>query len=130
LVNNITQHCLSPLMLRLRSRWRDACKEDEWEFVLAGIAPSREVTLLVDLRQFRHHGHTLSAQVRHTNNRLSCATKRDKGFLSHSGVPVAWQWFLHGQHIELHSVDLIVMSLKRHRFSTPGLLDDFPTFFE
>src|SRR6266704_4767510 len=65
LVNNIVQHSLSPLLLRLRSRRSDTRKEDEWEFVLAGIASRSEVALLVNLRQ---HRQTLSAQVRQRNN--------------------------------------------------------------
>ncbi len=64
LVNNIVQHSLSPLLLRLRSRGGDTRKEDEWEFVLAGIAPGGEVVLLVDSCQLCQHAQTLSAQVR------------------------------------------------------------------
>ncbi len=74
LVNNISQHSLSPLLLCLRSRRSDTRKEDEGEFVLAGIAPGGEVALLVDLRQLLQHVQTLSAQVGQRNNRLSSAT--------------------------------------------------------
>src|SRR6266480_3661084 len=64
LVNNIAQHCLSPPLLCLGSHGGDTGKEDEWEFVLAGIAPGGEVALLVDLRQLLQHAQTLSTQVR------------------------------------------------------------------
>ena len=78
LVNNVAQHRLSPQVLRLRSRRSDTRVEDEWDLALAVITPGCKVALFVDLRQLRQHRQTINAQVGHRNNRLGCATKRDK----------------------------------------------------
>src|SRR5438874_715051 len=130
LVDKILQHGLSPLPLCLSSCWGDAGIEDEWEFIPAGIASRGEIVLPVGLRQSRQRWQTISAQVGQRHNRLSGATKGDKGLLSHNGEPVAGERLLHGKHIESQSVDVVEATLKGHVFPTPGSLDNFPTFFE